>query len=395
MGALDGLRVLDLGLLVQAPQCGLLMADMGADVIKVELPGFGDQARWIPLALDDLRAPYFIGVNRGKRSVTCDLRTAGGREVFLRLAETADVMISNFKPGTLDGWGLSYDEVAARNPRIVYACGSLFGPEGPAATREGADLAGQAAGGLISTTGTDGGEPTPVGVTIADHIASLNMTTGVLAALLARERTGRGQRIDVSLLGGQIYAQASEYTAFFLTGRQPGRANFGHPLLHAAYGILPTSDGWIAIVGVPPSGRGAFYDAVGRPELADDPRFQPLLYTPEVKLALFEILREVFPTRTTADWCERLAAAGARFAPVQDYAQASVDPHVTANGYVVEVDHPDWGTVRSIGSPIRMSDTAVVPGVRAPELGENTEEVLLELGYAWDELAALREAGSI
>jgi crotonobetainyl-CoA:carnitine CoA-transferase CaiB-like acyl-CoA transferase len=395
MGALDGIRVLDLGLLVQAPQCGLLLADMGADVIKVELPGFGDQARWIPLSLDDLRAPYFIGVNRGKRSVTCDLRTEGGRDVFLRLAETADVMLSNFKPGTLDAWGLGYDDVAARNPRIVYACGSLFGPEGPAATREGADLAGQAAGGLISTTGTDSGEPTPVGATIADHIASLNMSAGVLAALVARERTGRGQRIDVSLLGGQIYAQASEYTAFFLTGRQPGRANFGHPLLHAAYGILPTSDGWVAIVGVPPAGRAAFYEAVGRPELADDERFQPLLYTPEVKLQLFEILRAEFPKRSTAEWCERLAAAGARFAPVQTYEQAAVDPHVTANGYVVEVEHPDWGTIKSIGSPIAMSDTPVMPGVRAPELGENTEEVLLELGFEWDELNALRESGAI
>lgn len=395
MGALEGIRVLDLGLLVQGPQCALLLADLGADVIKVELPGFGDQARWIPLSAQDPRPPYFHGVNRGKRSVTIDLRTDGGRDVFFKLADTADVIVSNFKPGTLEGWGVGYDAVSERNPGVVYGYGSLFGPEGPAATREGADLAGQAAGGLISTTGVDGGEPTPVGATIADHIASLNMAAGILAALVSRAQTGRGQRVDVSLLGGQIYAQASEYTAFFLSGQQPGRANFGHPLLHAAYGILPTADGWIAIVGVPPSQRTAFYQAVGKPELADDERFQPLLYTPHIKMELFEILREVFPSRTTAEWSERLTAAGARFAPVQSYEEASRDPHVRANGYVVEIEHPEWGTVLSIGSPIRLSDTAVTPGERAPELGENTEEILLELGYEWDAIEALRAQGAV
>ena len=187
-GALEGIRVLDLGLLVQAPQAGQLLGDLGADVIKVELPGLGDQARWIPASMEDLRPAYFIGCNRGKRSLTLDLRTEAGRDVFLRLAETADVIVSNFLPGTLERWGLSYEEVSARNPRIVYACGSSFGPVGPDADRKGADLAGQAAGGLIRRTGP--GNPTPVGVTIADHIGSQNMCNGVLAALFARERTG-------------------------------------------------------------------------------------------------------------------------------------------------------------------------------------------------------------
>ena len=395
MGALDGIRVLDVGLLVQGPQAGLTLSDLGADVIKVELPGMGDQARWIPLADDDPRAPYFEACNRGKRSITLDLRTEGGREAFLRLADTADVMLANFKAGTLDEWGLGYDTLYARNPGIVYAMGSTFGPEGPSADREGADLAGQAAGGLISTTGVDGGPPTPVGATIADHIASMNMTVGILAALMARSTTGRGQRVDVSLLGGQIYAQASEYTSFLLTGEVPGRANHGHPLLHAAYGILPTADGYIALVGVPPTGRQAFYDAVGLPALADDPRFQPLLYTLETKKELFAILSEVFPARTTDEWSERLGAAGARFAPVQDYAQAAADPHVIENGYLVEVDVPGGGTKRVVGSPIRMSDTPANPGVLAPELGQNTEELLLEVGYDWDEIAALRDQNAI
>ena len=267
---------------------------MGAEVIKVELPGMGDQARWIPISADDPRAPYFIACNRGKRSVTLDLRETDGADAFMKLVATADVVISNFKPGTLDEWGLGYEAAAANNPRIIYGMGSVFGPAGPGATREGADLAGQAAGGLISTTGVDGGAPTPVGATIADHIASQNLTSGILAALFARETTGRGQRVDVSLFGGQLYAQASEYTAMFLTGNVPGRVNFGHPLLNAAYGIVQTADGHIAIIGVTPDQRPAFYEAIEMPEQADDERFQDLLYTPENKFALFELMAPSF-----------------------------------------------------------------------------------------------------
>lgn len=395
MGALDGVKVVEATLLVQGPQAGLTMSDMGADVIKVELPGVGDQARWIPIDMDDLRGPYFVANNRGKRSVTIDLRTEGGRDAFLAIADQCDVFISNFKPGTLDEWGLSYETMSERNPRLIYATGSTFGTLGPGAKREGADLAGQASGGLISTTGVDGGDPTPVGATIADHIGSQNLTAGVLAALFARERTGRGQRVDVSLFGGQIYAQAAEYTHYFLSGRVPGRSNFGHPLLNAAYGIVPTADGWLAIVGVPPAARTAFYEALERPDLDTDPRFQEMFFTPEIKKALFAELVKIFPARTTAEWCERLDAAGTRYAPVQDYADVAVDPHAWDNGYLVEVDHPEWGKTTTIGSPIMMSDTPALPGEVAPELGQHTEEVLIEYGLTWDDIATLRESGSI
>src|SRR4051794_16461831 len=193
VGALDGIRVVEAGLLGQGPQAAATLREWGADVTKVELPGLGDQSRWIPVTSTDWRAPYFLGCNRGKRSITIDLRVPDGRELFLQLCAGADVVITNFKPGTMDAWGLGYDAVAARNPAIVYATGSTFGPVGPDAAREGADLAGQAAGGLISTTGRLGGEPTPVGATIADHTASQNLVAGILAALIARQRTGRGQ----------------------------------------------------------------------------------------------------------------------------------------------------------------------------------------------------------
>jgi crotonobetainyl-CoA:carnitine CoA-transferase CaiB-like acyl-CoA transferase len=373
----------------------LLLADMGADVIKIELPGFGDQARWIPLSSEDRRAPYFIGCNRGKRSITVDLRRPEGREVFLRLAETADVVIFNFKGGTVDEWGLGYEAVAARNARIVYATGTVFGPVGSDMAREGADLSGQAAGGIVMTTGVDGTDPSPIGVTIADHMASQSMSNGILAALFARERSGRGQRVDVSLVGSQIWGQSAEYAAFGMTGRQPGRSNYGHPLLHAAYFILPTKDGWIALIGIPPPLRQAFWQCVERPDLADDPRFAELLYTPEIRFQLHSILREIFPARTTGEWCERLRAAGQRFAPVRDYGQVVADANMWENGYLTTLEHPEWGPITMAGVPIRMSDTPLHPGTFLAELGQHTEEVLVEAGYSWDEIIALKDAAAI
>jgi crotonobetainyl-CoA:carnitine CoA-transferase CaiB-like acyl-CoA transferase len=392
MGALDGLKVVEAGLLVQGPQAAATLRDWGAEVVKVELPGFGDQARWLVTPGGDGRAPYFIGCNRGKRSVTVDLRVPAGREVFLRLAEWADVVMTNFKPGTMEAWGLGYEEVAARNPAIVYAAGSTFGPLGPDAAREGADLAGQAAGGLIATTGTDGGEPTPVGAAIADHIASQNMVAGILAALIARDRTGRGQRLDTSLLGGQIWAQASEYTSFLLTGQVPRPANHGNSLIAGLYSIYPTSDGWIAIVGVVGPARNRFFELLGRPDLTE--KYPSALYSEADKDALFAELTPSFSKRTTAEWCAALAEAGIRHAPVRNYAEVAADPSVWDNGYLVR-----GATVGEqddvVGSPVRFSATPAAPAGTAPELGQHTEEVLLELGYDWEDIAGLSAQNAI
>ena len=253
MGALDGLVVVDAGINVQGPQAAALLRDWGADVVKVELPDFGDQSRSLPLAAEDPRSAYYVGCNRGKRSVTIDLRVDAGRDVFLRLVDGADVLITNFKPGTMESWGLGYDVLSARNPGLVYGTGSTFGPAGPDAAEEGSDLSAQAAGGLISTNGVDGGEPTPVGAMIADHIASLNLAAGILAALLSRAGTGRGQHVASSLLGGQIWAQASEYTAYLLSGRVPGRNHLPLPIAPAedtgparlgAFSLEGTARGW-------------------------------------------------------------------------------------------------------------------------------------------------------
>jgi CoA:oxalate CoA-transferase len=395
IGPLDGVRVLEAGLLVQGPQASLTMQEWGADVIKIELPGFGDQARWLPLARGDRRSAFFTAYNRGKRSMTIDLRVPKGRAVFLRLVEHADVVITNFKPGTMEAWGLGYTDAAACNERIIYAMGSSFGPEGPDAAREGADLSAQAAGGLISTTGGKGTDPSAIGATIADHISGQNLLSGILAALYAREHTGCGQVVETSLLGGQLWAQAGEFTRYLLSGEMSGPSGRSHPMIPGIYGVFPTADGWIAIVGIAGPARDLFYRTIGRPDLIE--RFHTLLYFEDDKAALWPILDEVFATKSTAQWCELLGTAGLRFAPVRDHAEVAGDPGVRANGYITGVEDPhDPGiTTDVVRVPVRFSEPTPPAQARAPELGEHTEEVLLQAGYSWDDIAGLSAEGAI
>lgn len=394
-GALEGITVLEVGQLVQGPQAGALFADMGADVIKIELPQIGDLARWIFLSETDTRSAYFFSCNRGKRSVTLDLRTPAGAQLFKRLARDADVVLSNFKPGTMDEWGLGYEVLQGENPGLIWAAGSTFGHLGDDADLEGADLAGQAAGGLVSTIGHDGAPASPVGVTIADHIASQNMASGILAALVSRARTGRGQRVDVSLLGGQIWAQAAEYTHYFLADEVPGRANGGHPLLRGMYGVFETQDGHIGIIGVPPDARDAFFIAMDKPELALDPRYQGLLASKSDMAELFEMLNPVFRRKTTEQWCAELRAMGVRYAPVRNYHEVAQDPGVWENGYLQRVPNEHGEEIPVVGTPIGMSGTPLSPSGTAPALGQHTDECLTALGLSAQEITALREAGTI
>ncbi len=373
------------------------MLEWGARVTKVELPGFGDQSRWLPISRTDHRSAWYAAYNRGKRSMTLDLRQPRGRDLFLSLAERADVVISNFKPGTMDSWGLGYEDMAARNPRVVYAVSSSFGSRGAEAAREGADLSGQAAGGLISTTGGRDSAPSPVGATVADHIAGQNLLAGVLAALYARERSGRGQLVETSLLGGQIWAQAGEYTKYLMSGEISGASNRSHPMIPGLYGIFPTADGWLAIVGVAGPARDTFYRTIGRPDLIE--RFSSLFYFEDDKAALWPILDEVFSSKPTAQWCALLSEAGLRFAPVRNHAEVMADPSVMANGYVTEAEDPllpDAGAVRVVRPPVHFSASGSTGGSAVPpELGQHTEEVLLEHGLSWEEIGALAAEGII
>lgn len=394
MGSLDDYTVLDLAVLVQGPQAAATLHDMGANVIKIELPGMGDLGRVIPLSVDDPRSSYYEACNRGKRSVMLDLRTPGGKRALLRLVEQADVLIHNFVPGTMEAWGLSYDDVSAVNPKLVYASGSSFGPVGPKANREGADMAGQAEGGLMFATRIAGGPPIINGAVIADHVGCQNMTAGILAALLHREKTGEGQQIEVSLVGGMIYAQASELTYTLLTGRNPDRVHSGHALIPTLLHTVEAADGWIHLLSGTGPGWPGFAEVLGRPDLADEQRFLDLMLTVEARDELVAIIDEVFPSRTLAEWEPLLDGAGVRFGVVMDYETIAADEAAYENGYLMRADHPDRGPCSVIGTPIRMSATPLSPGVVAPELGQHTEEVLLEHGYTWDDIDQLRQDGA-
>jgi formyl-CoA transferase/CoA:oxalate CoA-transferase len=327
--------------------------------------------------------------------VGLDITTPAGLGAALRLVETADVMVTGFAPGVMERLGLGYDVCSAINPRLVYATASGLGPKGSDGFRKGVDLIGQAVGGLISTTGQDGEFPTPAGAVISDSAGGMTLTIGILAALLSRESTGRGQRVDASLLGGQIWQQASELSFYLMGGRNSERANRGHAFLPAIYRVFETKDGHLVIAGVTARERDGFFRALERPDLADDPRFNsPTGLAPDLG-GIFAALEPIFRGRTTAEWVERLGKEDQRFAPVNDYRAVAEYEQAYANGYLRRVEHPEWGPMSIVGSPVDLSGTPAEPGVTAPELGQHTEEVLLEAGYSWEEIAGLRGAGAI
>ena len=394
MGALSGYRVLDLSILVQGPQAAAMLHDLGAEVTKIELPEVGDLGRWLTVAIDDDRSPYVEANNRGKRSVTLDLRTAGGKRALMRLVEAVDILIHNFVPGTVEEWGIDYDALKKINPSLIYAAGSTFGPEGPNSQREGADMVGQAEGGIVSVTGHDDGHPTIVGAVIGDHFGAQNLITGILAALVHRERTGVGQRIDVSLVGSAIFAQSSEMTYTMLSGKSPGRPNNNHPILRGLVHRCPTSDGYIYLLGIPEHLWNDFALCLDREDLVDDPRFATLVPALEDVETLRTIIDDVFPSRTTEEWEQRLRSAGQRYGSVKTYEEVVSDDTNLANGYIVEVEHPTYGSISVVGNPIGMSETPTRVGVVAPELGEHTEEVLLEAGFTWEEIDQMRTDGA-
>ena len=393
MGVLDGYTVLDLAVLVQGPQAAATLHDLGASVIKVELPGLGDLGRVIWVSDEDDRSPYYEACNRGKRSVAIDLRTPGGKDAIERLVAGADVLIHNFVPGTMEAWGLSHEELSAINPELIYATGSSFGPIGPKSTREGADMTGQAEGGLMFASRIDGGPPIVNGAVIADHVGCQNMVAGILAALLHREKGGGGQRVDVSLVGGMVYAQASEITYTLLSGENPDRTHSGHPIIRSLLHTVEAADGWIHVLsGTGPEWPG-FARALGRPDLADDERFQAVMLTAEARAEVVAVLDESFPTKTVAEWEAILGELGVRYGLVRDYESIANDAAMFDNGYLRRVEHPD-GPRTVIGTPIRLSATPLAPAAVAPELGQHTEEVLLEHGFSWDDIESLRDRGA-
>jgi crotonobetainyl-CoA:carnitine CoA-transferase CaiB-like acyl-CoA transferase len=404
-GALGHLRVLDLSRVLAGPWASQVLADLGADVVKVERPGVGDDTRrWGPPWLRDGRgeetgeSSYFLSANRGKRSVTIDLARPEGQALVRRLAARADVLLENFRVGGLEQYGLGYADLSALNPRLVYCSITGFGQTGPCRHRAGYDFLLQAMGGLMSITGAPdgapGGGPMKVGVAVTDVLTGMYAATAVLAALAHRERSGRGQHVDLSLLDVQVAMLANQAQAYLTTGEPPGRLGNAHPSI-VPYQAFAAADGHLVLA---VGNDGQFVrlcEVLGRPALATDPRFATNAARVEHRAALLGFLEPALASRPAAAWIAALEAAGVPCGPINDLRQVFEDPQVRHRGMRQEVDHPVAGPVALVASPIRLSGTPVAPPAAPPTLGQHTDEVLAELGLGEAEVAALRAAAVI
>lgn len=395
MRPLDGYTVLDLTRVLAGPYCTMQLADMGARVIKVERPGRGDDTRaWGPPFVAGESA-YFLSLNRNKESIALDFKHPDGRAVLDRLIEGADVLVENFHPGTLGALGLGYAELAERHPRLVYCSITGYGLTGPGHDRPGYDAVAQAEGGLMSLTGPGDGEPYRLGVAIADITAGLYATQGIVLALLARERTGRGQQVDVSLLDAVAATLTYQAGIFFTTGRTPRRMGNRHPSI-APYDTFETADGVLVLAVGNDAQWQIFCRQTDLGALAADERFA----SNETRVRNYDDLRAllepVFARQTRQEWIDRLVPAGVPCASVRGLDEALTDPQLLARGMVEEVTHPTAGTVKMMGIPIRLSATPGIVGSPPPRLGEHTPAILHEiLGMSADDVGRLEHAGVV
>ncbi|MCV4273692.1 CoA transferase [Pseudomonas capsici] len=404
MGALSHIRVLDLSRVLAGPWAGQILADLGADVIKVERPGNGDDTRsWGPPFLKDpagentSEAAYYLSANRNKQSVTIDFTRPEGQKLVRELAARSDIVIENFKVGGLAAYGLDYATLKAINPRLIYCSITGFGQSGPYARRAGYDFMIQGLGGLMSLTGRPEGEegagPVKVGVALTDILTGLYSTSAMLAALAHRDQSGIGQHIDMALLDVQVACLANQAMNYLTTGNAPRRLGNAHPNI-VPYQDFPTADGdFILTVGNDSQFR-KFAEVAGQAQWADDPRFRTNKLRVTHRAELIPLIRQVTVFKTTAQWVEALEAAGVPCGPINDLAQVFADPQVRARGLAVEMPHALGGSVAQVASPIRLSETPVEYRRAPPLLGEHTQEVLQNiLGLKAEEVMALREAG--
>jgi len=392
--ALAGYRVLELAHLVAGPVCGMYLADMGADVVKIEAPGTGDASRTAYGTQLDGESAVFLTVNRNKRSVALDLARPEGRLAFERLAARADVVLEAYRGGVAERLGIDGARLQALNPRLIYCSLSAFGPDGPWREKPGVDMIVQAMGGLMAVTGEPDGPPVLCGAPVLDTIGALMAGQGIVTALLHRERTGEGQRLDVSLLNGTLLAHAARLAIFLATGEEPGRWGSGHPYI-VPFQAFQARDGWVYVAVWVDRLWAPFCKAIDRPALAADARYATRADRRARRAELDALLAEVFRTRTVAEWMARLEAHDVLCAPVNRYADLPADPQIVASGMLVEQTHPRAGRFLTLDPPIRFSRTPGTLRAPAPALGEHTDTVLAEAGLAAEEIAALRRAGAI
>jgi len=389
-GPLDGIRVLDLTRVLAGPYCTMFLGDLGAEVVKVEQPGVGDDTRgWGP-PFTGGESAYFLCVNRNKKSITVDLKSQEGVALLRRLAERADVLIENFRPGAMERLDLGEKDLRAANPRLIYASLSGFGADGPMSDAPGYDLIVQAWGGLMSITGQAEGEPSKVGVAIIDLVAGLMLGKSITAALFAREKLGVGQKIDTSLLEAEVACLINVGSNYLVEGNIPRRWGNAHPSI-VPYQSFKTADGYL-VIGVASEGIWRrFCQAIGRTEWADDSRFEKNSNRVENRSLLIGLLAEMFLSHSTDEWLKLLNSAEVPCAPVQTVDQVFKAPQVLHREMLVQVEHPTAGPVRMAGIPVKFSATPASVRLPPPLLGQHNEEVLESwLGMNNEEISELK-----
>ena len=390
-GSLSGITVVDFTRVLSGPYCTMVLADHGARVLKLEHPVRGDDTRhWGPPFIG-AESAYFLSINRNKESVTLDFKHPDGRAILEHLLARADVVVENFRPGTLDAAGFGAADVLSRHPRIVYCSISGYGQTGPRSEEPGYDAVMQAEGGLMSITGETDGPPLRLGVAITDIVSGLFAAQGVMSALIAREKTGRGQQVDIGMLDATAALLTYQAGNYFATGQVPARMGNRHPTI-VPYESFRASDGDFVIAGGNDEIWRRLCQAIGRPQLADDPRYRTnadrAAHYDDVKSELERALQ----TRTREEWVRELTAAGVPCGSVREISEVLSDPQIEAREMVREVAHSSIGTARVINSPVKMSETPTSVRIGPPMLGQHTAGVLRELGYDDARIDALRKA---
>lgn len=384
---LDGLRVLDLSMRLAGPIATQILGDLGAEVIKLEPPD-GDESRRVPPYYNGV-STYYLGINRNKRSIAVDLKQPEGRQIVYDLVPHCDVFIENYRPGVVEKLGVGYSKLRQVNPRLIYASVTGFGDCGPYAQRPAYDLVAQALSGHMSVTGEPGRPPVRFGVSIGDLLAGCFIVQGILAALYFRERTGEGQHVSVSLLGSLVGILSYFASAYFMAGKVPEPTGNAHPFMVPHQGF-EAADGWFVVIGHDGVFWTNFCKAIGREDLEHDDRFDTLEKRIENKGELISILDKLFKTKFRAEWVEAFVRHGVPAAPVNTVAEALSDPQVLASGLVVEMEHPKYGRIRSVDTPLRFSAVDHRRQQAPPLLGEDTTFVLGQyLGYSQEKIADL------